>query len=91
MDWAAFIPHGGSPFIQIIISILGFSQRIEQNLAKAYEFEFIFIILLLKQEAIQSRRQFKAGGNSKQEAIQSRRQFKAEGNSKQKAIDGSDS
>jgi hypothetical protein len=27
------------------------------------------MFLLLKQEAIQSRRQFKAGGNSKQEAI----------------------
>ena len=36
---------------------------IEEDLAKAIEFEFIFIILLLKQEAIQFRRQFKAGGN----------------------------
>jgi hypothetical protein len=42
--------------------------------------ELNFLSLLLKQEAIQSRRQFKAGGNSKQEAIESRRQLKAGGN-----------
>jgi len=30
-DWAPFIPHGGSPLIQIKISNLGFSQRIDNK------------------------------------------------------------
>ena len=52
---------------------LGFSQRIEQDLAKAIEYDIIFLFLQLKQEAIdkmdsKSRRQLikwiaKAGGN----------------------------
>jgi hypothetical protein len=44
-------------------------------LAKANNGIEFFILLLLKQEAIQSRRQFKAGGNSKQEAIQNGNQL----------------